>query len=326
MSNYLAKGVLASDVAVAGTFTVAYPSGTSYPGQSQDIGGYSNQSSKADFIYAFGHYMMLNGSKLLAPESIGLSFGTATASTPGNVTVTNKTAATLKAGSEFILNLVTAKQLDFVTIDGKAVPHCKKLGGGRFKIGFGNPVAKSTTALLATATVTDTSNQLASAGTYDLVLVGVSPQGRGLQYVSSSASDTAITVTCTGVDIYNVAMTETATLNGTTPVLGKKAFSKVSSIVASGSMVGTLSVGTTNLFGFPMFAPTAGLGYITELANGIVPTAGTLVAGIQTAGGSTATTGDVRGTWLPNTTTDGSVVYEIILTTVNEDYLGPVQA
>ena len=61
-------------------------------------------------------------------------------------------------------------------------------------------------------------------------------------------------------------------------------------------------------------APPAG-GSAPDPANnaGAAPTAGTIVAGVTTAGGSTATTGDVRGTYDPNAACDGSKVFELIL-------------
>lgn len=56
-----------------------------------------------------------------------------------------------------------------------------------------------------------------------------------LDYVSSSASDTAVVLTITGRDATGVVQTEAKTLNGTTPVAGTQSFERLLKGVASGT-------------------------------------------------------------------------------------------
>ena len=56
-------------------------------------------------------------------------------------------------------------------------------------------------------------------------------------------------------------------------------------------------------------------GVVTVAPTGVgIYNSGTFVAGITTAGGSTATTGDVRGTYTPPVAMDGSIVVQLLLT------------
>lgn len=63
----------------------------------------------------------------------------------------------------------------------------------------------------------------------------------------------------------------------------------------------------------------------------IVPTgggsfkSGTFVVGMTTAGGSTATSADVRGTWTPPTASDGSKVFQLLLSLPDPGNLGAAQ-
>ena len=62
---------------------------------------------------------------------------------------------------------------------------------------------------------------------------------QAVNYVSSSASDTATTITATGRDATGVIQQETKTLNGTTPVSGSQSFQRL----LAGSVGGATAVG-----------------------------------------------------------------------------------
>ena len=133
---------------------------------------------------------------------------------------------------------------------------------------------------------------------------------RNLQLVSSNAGDTTQTVTCYGYDQYNQAMTETITLNGTTPVYGNKAFKYVWQVIVNTLLAGNLSVGLGTGLGLPFavdygnfmsawsVAWTSGPIYP---ATGQTADTGTFVGADRTIP-ATATTNDVYGLFTPSTT------------------------
>jgi len=151
--------------------------------------------------------------------------------------------------------------------------------------------------------------------TMDGVLVAASvatlggTYGRAVQIVSDAAGDTTQVITIRGRDAYGEPLTESMTLNGTTPVLGLKAFKTVLSVHASALLAGLLDVGTTDKLGLPFRLDgkydmlRAYMDVTDELATG------TLAAAVTTT--PTALTGDVKGTWLPATATNGTRAYRL---------------
>lgn len=146
--------------------------------------------------------------------------------------------------------------------------------------------------------------------------------------ITSVGNDSTGTFTVRGYDIYGYPMTETITGANATVVSGKKAFKYIASVTPGGTMSGSnASVGTGDVYGFPLRTDEFAL---TRLSwNAIIPTAttGYLAADTTTA---TATTGDVRGTYAIQTTaSDGTrklIMYETIpawnLAPVNNVYSG----
>jgi len=123
---------------------------------------------------------------------------------------------------------------------------------------------------------------------------------RALKVVCST---TARAMTVSGYDVYGQAMTETITVAvAGTAVSGKKAFYQVTGVTIAGSATACI-VGTTDILGCPVRildnAYIVHAGYNNTLADN----AGTATAA-DTAVAS-ATTGDVRGTFLPASATDG---------------------
>jgi hypothetical protein len=124
---------------------------------------------------------------------------------------------------------------------------------------------------------------------------------RALQYVSSNAGDTTVTLTVAGYDVFGVPMTETITLNGTTIVLGKKAFKHIVSITTGvATLVGNVSVGTTDTLGLNY--RTDAFSYLQVYNVDALVTANTGFTKADITPVATATTGDVRGTYTVQTT------------------------
>ena len=122
---------------------------------------------------------------------------------------------------------------------------------------------------------------------------------RNVSIVSSSASDTAQTVTVTGTDYWGQAQTSLLTINGTTTVNGNKGFKTITRVAVSGVFVGNLSVGMGDTFGLPYKVTDAGYLLRTGWAGAVADNAGAFTAA-DTATASSST-GDVRGTFLPAT-------------------------
>lgn len=135
-----------------------------------------------------------------------------------------------------------------------------------------------------------------------------------------NTSTTARAVTVSGYDYYGQAMTETITVSvAGTPVNGKKAFYQVSGATITGSAT-AVTIGTTDIIGLPIRVVDAG--YIASVgwANTLARDAGTFVQADTTT--ATATTGDVRGTYVPSSATNG---YSRIVMTIacNAIMVGP---
>lgn len=138
---------------------------------------------------------------------------------------------------------------------------------------------------------------------------------RTLSVLSSNAGDTAIVVQVVGFDCWGQPMTENITSNGTTPVLGKKAFKYISSANLSkgggATTAGTITIGTgaaaTGAFGFPMYVDQ--FEYLEIFANAAAVTANTgFTAGLAfTTNPATFTTADNRGTYVMQTAPSGAV-------------------
>lgn len=141
---------------------------------------------------------------------------------------------------------------------------------------------------------------------------------RGVQVDSSDAGDTTQTVTVYGRDVYGASMVETIALNGTTDVLGLKAFASISRVAVDAVMAGNLTVGTTGKLGLP-YRPVLG-GFLRGRLGEDTADAGTYAAPIRTT--STATTADVRGTYLPAGTLNGTNTYSVAIAVAN----GPTNA
>ena len=123
--------------------------------------------------------------------------------------------------------------------------------------------------------------------------------------VTGSSSSTGGNITISGYDIYGVPMSEViAAPAGATTVNGKKAFKYISSVVPAFTDAHNYSVGTTDIYGFPMRSDYFGDVAINYASAAITANTGYVAA--VTTSPATTTTGDVRGTYALQTAANAS--------------------
>lgn len=302
MSLRTLTGTLASDVADAGTFAVSYPTGTET--------GTFFRGVEAKIVIG-------QNAALTSPYQFSLSFGAS------SVTVTNKSGNTWPAGAAYVLELQSQGREDYRDpATGRAIKTLRATRASTFLINLGAPdtldadgVCASQNRTGAGALVLDGALVAGGVATFDVP--------RNVTVVSGGA-DTAV-VTVTGTDEYGVTMSEAITLNGNTTVQGKKAFKTVTAVATSATTSNGVLVGTGDILGLPVFLGSLGH-VLREMEDGTLPTLGTVVAGVQTSGGSTTTTGDVRGTYDPNSACNAAKVFQLIVSLPDPGYLGMPQA
>lgn len=123
--------------------------------------------------------------------------------------------------------------------------------------------------------------------------------------VTGSASATGGNILISGYDIYGVPMSEViAAPASATTVNGKKAFKYIASVVPQFTDAHNYSVGTTDIYGFPLRSDFFGDVSINYNSAGI--TANTGYTAAVTTSPATTTTGDVRGTYAVQSAADGT--------------------
>lgn len=280
---------LSTAVADAGTYTASYPT-------DRDSGSYG----------VLGHKLAVSGALLSSPADFTLTFGAS------SITVTNASGAEWPA-SEVHLELQRAGDADDTldTDDSRTM--------ALEEVNLGAPDAADPDGVCEAQSGAAGALSLDGALVVDGVAIFDVPRN---VVIDSGGADTAV-LTITGTDQYGVAMTENITLNGTTAVAGKKAFKTVTSVVSGATISNGAFVGTGDVLGLPFFLAAAGH-VLKELEDGAAPTAGTVVAGVTTE--ATATTGDVRGTYDPNSACDGSAAFDLLIATTDPSNLGVAQA
>ena len=173
------------------------------------------------------------------------------------------------------------------------------------------PEASGTANISAAATYTSAGNAVLAAGAgvqsvirTDGTTVLQLDCPRAISITIGTGTITATNVTVSGYDLYGQPMTSvisTGTTQSTT-INGKKAFWQISSVAIAGNCGGTISVGTSNILGLPIRCTDAG--YIVDpgWAGQNTRDAGTFTPADMT-NPATSTTGDVRGTYTPVTST-----------------------
>lgn len=166
--------------------------------------------------------------------------------------------------------------------------------GASYAVDFGTPIAAVAAGVLSAQSIA------AAVDTTTFVTdTTEAPFGRNITVVASGAATSNVTVY--GKDYMGQPMAESFTLNGTTPVVGVKAFKWVDRITAGITAATTINVG----FGARLGLPYRMSNVLEETANGAEATVGTFTAGVLTDP-QTLTTADPRGLYTPSTTLNGS--------------------
>lgn len=314
MSFDVVSVVLAANLAAGGTKALNYPTGR----------------SKGNYNGAAGHKAQALQADLVAPKDFTLTFNAA------DITFTlGSGRTTIPAGETLVVQLERQGEDDGRPVDpavGVALaPICY--------LDLGSPIAASANALVVAATGTELPN--AATKTYTFPASNTSPLDGTNQtgvldvpravasVVTHATSVVAMTVVYTGKDAYGNAMTESHSIPATgtsQTVNGKKAFKKITKIditAAGDATANTLNVGFIDVLGLPVALPTAGA-VIKELEDGAAATAGTVVAADPAK--ATATTGDVRGTYDPNSACDGTKGFVLLCALPDPAYQGVDQA
>jgi hypothetical protein len=283
MTRKVVEHVLASSVANAGTFLVGYPDGT-------DEGFFAN--ARDHYIRSSKYGKLKHG----VTGQVSFSFGTT------GITITNSTGSTLEAGTLFYVNL------DQKSVDepNPVASNVRVMPGGIYELLLGAPDTADVDGLISA--FTGAAADIALNGALTSGGIGTFDVPRNI-VVDSGGADTAV-LTFTGRDEFGATVVESITLNGTTAVQGKKAFKYIDDVSASAAIANGAFAGPGDILGLPFFLPSTGH-VLREMANGAAPTAGTLVAGVTTA--ATATTGDVRGTYDPNSACDGDIFFSLLV-------------
>lgn len=291
------RSALTVDVADAGTFDVSYPTGR----------------SAGDYAGASGHELvsMTYGALTAAAGEISLSFGASA------VTVTNNSGQTLRANTEFQL------QLDMIGADGDVVTPALMADPVKMRddvslvvINLGAPATSDADGAVASQACT-ASGGLATGINGALAADGVATFDVPRNVVAAWTGTAVLTVT--GTDAYGNVVVESSASG--TSMTGKKAFKTITGVSTSADITG-LTVGNSKVLGLPSFLDGAGY-VLKELEDGAAPTAGTIVAGVETA--ATATTGDVRGTYAPNSAPNGSKAFQLVCLLDDPSYKGVAQ-
>lgn len=179
------------------------------------------------------------------------------------------------------------------------------------------PLALGAANIAALQTTAGAANLVLTAGT-GVTSVIINGQTR-LQFdvprgvsITSISDLTGVNFTISGYDVYGQPMTQTLAGGNTATVTTKKAFYQIVSIAASGAIAANVSVGTSDLLGMPLVVPD--LAFITRIGynNTLLQNAATCLKADATSP-ATASTGDVRGTVLPTSATDGVKQLVVVL-------------
>lgn len=301
---------LAAAVPPAGTITVGYPA--------LGLNNAQNSFDKGNYLFTNNQHKLLIGQNIYSsPKDFTLTFNANSA----GITVTNKGTSTWPANvtAQLQLNLSGIPNPGFNDISFANLGNPDFIGVQAVMIDLGSPAAGASGNVAAAQAVAGAKN-LTINGTLATNGIAYTDQPRTLQFVSTNAGDTTQTINISGYDKYNQKVSETVTLNGTTVVTSKKALAQVVTLAISGATVGTVAVGTSNVFGLPLPLYKSAVQVLKESQDGAVPTAGTFV----NADGSTptASTGDVRGTYVPNATPNGSIGFAIFALVPDKSDIG----
>jgi hypothetical protein len=224
--------------------------------------------------------------QLDVPRAVSVTTGTATGSTLAGV-------ATTGTGGQISFTSNTSVYTgQYVTVSGTA-------GGTGSITSYSNP----TTYILSAVTATSATLLTTASG----AVASVAGTITGLTFTLGAAPRV---MTVSGYDYYGQAMTESITSSSSvsTAVSGKKAFYQIASITSAGATGTAVTSGTTDVLGLPVRVIDAGYLVSIGWAGAVARDTGgnqAFVAADMT-NPATSTTGDVRGTYLPSTASNGS--------------------
>ena len=299
MSFKISETTVGSAVATSGTITFSYPANTN-----------------AGSFAAYGHKIWVDKfQRLLAsPSDFTVSFGAS------NITVTYSGSTTIPVGArvnaqfnvEGVDNGEAVNRLQDSSVKRAAVatPVLIQLGAADTADANGYVESQNLTSAGVFSVNTTAAAAIAAAA-----LTGTADVPRN---VVAAWTGTAV-ITITGTDEYGNVVVESS--GSGTSLAGKKAFKTVTGISVSADVT-SLTVGTGDVLGLPVFLGNGDY-VIKEYEDGADATAGTLVAGVSSA--ATATTGDIRGTYDPNSAADGAKVFELVAILTEPKYLGVAQ-
>lgn len=284
MTQSVVETVLASALATAGTFTVAYPTG-------KDSGSFERGTN---------HKVVIGNNSLDVPGDCTIAFGASLA------TVTYNGATTMPAGTPV-----------WVQLDEPGTEDGNPDLAGMKRMAFAPSVVVELGSPLV-ADVDGVCESQSDTGAHTLTLDGAFAGSDGVVTLDvprnvvadSGGADTAV-LTITGTDEYGAVVVENITLNGTTAVPGKKAFKTITSVTSSATIANGAFLGTGDVLGLPVYVGEA-TALLAEGEDGAAATAGTLVTGLDPNTKSTATTADVRGTYDPNSAADGGKSFTLV--------------
>lgn len=170
------------------------------------------------------------------------------------------------------------------------------------RLSFGTPVLADADGILNDESIAVAGETTTFETTYSVEAMAL--YGRCVSVVASGAATSNVTVI--GRDYLGQPMRQSFTLNGTTPVVGTKAFKYIDKITFGATAATTIDVGWNDKLGVPYKV----IAVEREYADDVVAAAGTLVAAVLTDP-QTATTADPRGSYDPTTTLNGTTRIEI---------------
>lgn len=273
------------------TITLSYPDGRNPA--SYGVGG-NHRVTGRDF------------SELLSQAGhIDVTFG------PSDITVENKTERSFKAGTKLTVELdVAGWDVD----DDQAIAGVTEVR--LCEIALGSPDASDADGAVASQACTAASG-LATGINGALASNDVATFDVPRNVVAAWTGTSVLTVT--GTDVDGNTLVETSASG--TSMAGKKAFKTITGISVSADVT-ALTVGSGKVLGLPVFLSSAE-DVVGEKEDGDAATAGTTVKGDTAT--ATATTGDVRGTYAPNSNPDGSKEFTLIAMLRSTEYRGGAQ-
>lgn len=294
MSFKIVTHTLAADLETSGTVNISYPPGTSL----------------GTFRGGQDHKLIANQTVFSSPVDFTLTFAAT------YVTLTYKRSTTIVSGTDIVVQLDILGESDGRPNDVSDVHNT--ILSPVVLINLGSPDTADPNGVVESQACTASGGLATGINGALLADDGLSAEFDVPRNVVAGWTTTAV-LTVTGEDDYGNVLVESSASG--TSLAGKKAFKKVTDVSTSVNITG-LTVGTGDVLGLPVFIPSSGH-LLVEMEDGAAPTAGTLVAGVTVT--PTATTGDPRGTYDPNSACNGAKGFQLLFSLPDPEYRGAPQ-